>query len=140
MDNITNHQVIHRYLCFFSCPMRVTVQVVVIIASSFSAAFPLRDSCTKRRVPEISTIVKMITTVKKSKSSGTLPKSEKIRENHIRNRGNKRKAKQNSSKRVDKCTRHTFCQGFLFSWVTLFVPYLERFTDTVSASNPLSVV
>ena len=61
----------------FSCPMRVTVQVVVIIASSFSAAFPLRDSCTKRRVPEINTIVKMITTVKKSKSSDTLPKSEK---------------------------------------------------------------
>lgn len=28
----------------FSCSLRVTVQVVVIIASSFSAALPLRDS------------------------------------------------------------------------------------------------
>lgn len=38
--------------------MRVTVQVVVIIDSSFSVALPLRDSCTNRSVPEIKTIPK----------------------------------------------------------------------------------
>ena len=41
------------------------------------AALPLLDSCTKRSVPEIITIVKMMTTVKGSKSSGALPKSAK---------------------------------------------------------------
>ena len=61
----------------FSCSCRVTIQVVVIMASSFSAALPLRDSCTNRRVPEMSTMVRMITTVRGSKSSGTLPSREK---------------------------------------------------------------
>ena len=61
----------------FSCSLRVTVQVVVIMASSFSAAFPLLDSCTKRSVPEIITIVRIIATVRGSKSSGALPKREK---------------------------------------------------------------
>ena len=61
----------------FTCSLRVTVQVVVIMESSFSAALPLLDSCTKRRVPEIITMVRMITTVKGSKSSGVLPNREK---------------------------------------------------------------
>ena len=61
----------------FSWPFRVTVQVVVIMARSFSAALPLRDSCTKRKVPEITTMVTMMTAVRQSKSSGTLPKREK---------------------------------------------------------------
>ena len=60
-----------------SCPLRVTVQVVVIMARSFSAALPLLDSCTNRRVPEISTMVRIITTVRQSKSSGVLPNREK---------------------------------------------------------------
>ena len=64
-------------ISIFSCSLRVTVQVVVIIASSFSAALPLLDSCTKRSVPEMITIVEMMTTVKGSKSSGALPKSAK---------------------------------------------------------------
>lgn len=61
----------------FSCPFRVTVQVVVIMASSFSAALPLRDSWTKRRVPERMTMVRIITTVRQSKSSGTLPNKDR---------------------------------------------------------------
>ena len=55
----------------------VTVQVVVIISNNFSAALPLLDSCIKRSVPEITTIVTIITTVKQLKSSGLLPNSEK---------------------------------------------------------------
>lgn len=47
-----------------------TVQVTVIIASSLSAASPERDSCTKRRMPEMPTIVIMMTTVSTSASSG----------------------------------------------------------------------
>ena len=61
----------------FSCPLRVTVQVVVIMARSFSAALPLLDSWTNRRVPEIRTMVRIITTVRQSKSSGVLPNREK---------------------------------------------------------------
>ena len=49
------------------------MQVVVIMASSRAAAAPLRDSCTNRRTPEMSTIVRMITTVMQSRSSGVLP-------------------------------------------------------------------
>ena len=47
------------------------------MANSFSAALPLRDSCTKRSVPEINTIVRMMTTVRQSKSSGVMPNREK---------------------------------------------------------------
>ncbi len=52
------------------CSRRVTVQVVVIMASSRSAAFPERDSCTKRRVPDRKTMVRMMITVRGATSSG----------------------------------------------------------------------
>ncbi len=42
---------------------RSTQAVVRIISESFAAAFPLRVSCTKRRMPEIMTIVTIIITV-----------------------------------------------------------------------------
>ena len=61
----------------FSCPLRVTVQVVEIMASSFSAALPLLDSWTNRRVPEMMTMVRIMTAVKQSKSSGVLPNNER---------------------------------------------------------------
>ena len=82
----------------------------------------------------------MITTVKKSKSSGTLPKSEKY--GKIISVIVETKARQNkiAVKGLINAPATRFARDFFFSWVTLFVPYLERFTDTVSASNPLSVV
>ena len=57
----------------FDLLRRITVQVVVIIARSFSAAFPLLDSCTKRKVPESRTIVRIMMTVRGSKSYGVFP-------------------------------------------------------------------
>ena len=60
-------------ISIFSFSSRVTVHVVVIIASSFSAAFPLLDSCRNRNTPLIMTIIKMIMAVAGSKSSGVLP-------------------------------------------------------------------
>lgn len=57
----------------FDLLRQVTLQVVVIIARSFSAAFPLLDSCTKRKVPESRTIVRIMMTVRRSKSSGVFP-------------------------------------------------------------------
>ena len=124
----------------FSCPFLVTVQVVVIIESSFSAAFPLLDSCTKRSVPEIITIVRMITTVKGLKSSGELPNREKYgkiisvmiettaRQNRIAVNG------------LINAPARRFARDCFFSWVTLFVPYFVRLTDTLSTSRPQSVV
>ena len=57
----------------FDLLRRITVQVVVIIARSFSAAFPLLDSCTKRKVPESRTIVRIMITVRGSESYGVFP-------------------------------------------------------------------
>ena len=44
-------------------PARSTLAVVWSIPMSFSATFPLRVSCTKRRVPEIRTMAAMMRTV-----------------------------------------------------------------------------
>ena len=129
MHNIAHHQIIHRYFSFFLL-LRVTVQVIVIMASSFSAAFPLLDSCTKRSVPEIKTIVRMIKPQSEGqKSSGALPKKRKIGKHHIRNGGYQRQTEQDGGKGIDKCTGQPFGQrDFFFSCVTLLVPYLVRLT------------
>ena len=124
----------------FSCSCRVTIQVVVIMASSFSAALPLRDSCTNRRVPEMSTMVRMITTVRGSKSSGTLPSREKY--------GNTisvmvdTSARQNrmAVKGLTKAPARRCASDFFFSWVTLLLPYLARLAVTASSSRPRRVV
>ena len=59
-----------------SAPSRVTVQVVVIMARSFSEALELRRSWTNRRMPEMVTMLRMMMTVMGSNSSGVLPNSE----------------------------------------------------------------
>lgn len=105
-----------------SCSRRVTVQVVVIMASSFSAALPLRDSCTKRSVPEISTMVRMMTTVRQSKSSGVPPNSE--------HSGNTMSVMMDTSARqhrmavkgLMKAPASRFTSGWRFSRVTRLAP------------------
>ena len=106
----------------FFCSRRVTVQVVVIIASSFSAALPLRDSWTKRRVPEISTMVIIMITVSGSKSSGTLPKRE-YRGNTISVMADT-SARQNrmAVKGLMKAPARRLTRDFFFSRVTLLLP------------------
>ena len=50
-------------ISFLPSPLRETQVVVVIIAESFSAAAPLRDSCTKRRMPDTATMTAITMTV-----------------------------------------------------------------------------
>ena len=124
----------------FSCSLRVTVQVVVIIFSSFSAALPLLDSCTKRSTPEISTIVTIMTTVNGSKSSGSLPKSDKYGNTISVMVDTSARQKRIAVKGFTKASVSRLANDFLFSRVTLLLPYLLRLIATASASRPRKVV
>lgn len=124
----------------FSCSRRVTVQVVVIMASSFSAALPLRDSCTKRSVPEIKTIVRIMTTVSGSKSSDVLPSSEKYGNTISVIADTSAKKNKMAVNGLMKASASRWGSDFFFSRVTLLPPYLLRLAATPSASRPRRVV
>ena len=111
MHNIPHHQLIHRdfRLSWFR---RVTVQVVVIMASSRSAALPLLDSCTNRSVPEITTIVRIITAVRQIKVLRRTPEQGKVRENHVGHSGHQSQKEQNGSKGIDKRVCQPSEKGF----------------------------
>ena len=122
----------------FSCPLRVTVQVVVIMASSFSAALPLRDSWTKRRTPEMRTIVRIMTTVKQSKSSGTLPNKERLGNTMSVMVETRARQRRMAVKGLINAPASRLGRDFFFSWVTLLLPYWARLAATASGSRPPS--
>ena len=127
-------------ISIFSCSLLVTVQVVVIMDNSFSAAFPLLDSCTKRSVPEIITMVRMITTVNGSKSSGELPNREKYGKTISVIVETTARQKRIAVKGLINAPARRFTRDCFFSCVTLFDPYFVRLTATFSSSSPRSVV
>ena len=122
----------------FSWPLRVTVQVVVIMASSFSAALPLLDSWTKRSVPEMMTMVRMMTTVRQSKSSGVLPKRERVGKTMSVMVETRARQSRMAVKGLTNAPASRLGRDFFFSWVTLLLPYLARLAVTASGSSPLS--
>ena len=85
-------------------------------------------------------MVRIMTTVSGSKSSGTLPKREKC--------GNtisvmaETSAKQNrmAVKGLMKAPASRLVRDFFFSWVTLLLPNLARLTEMASSSRPRRVV
>ena len=123
-------------ISFFACPSRSTVQVVVIMANSFSAALPLRDSCTKRSVPEIITIVRMITTVRQSKSSGALPNRLIIGSSISVIKDTSARQNRMPVKGLTKASVRRLATDFLFSCVTLLGPYFARLETTPASSRP----
>ena len=110
------------------------------MASSFSAALPLRDSCTKRSVPEINTIVRMMTTVRQSKSSGVLPNRDKYGKTMSVMVDTTARQNRMAVKGLMNAPASRLARDFFFSCVTLLLPYLVRLTDTASESRPRSVV
>ena len=124
----------------FSWFWRVTVQVVVIMASSRSAALSLLDSCTNRSVPEITTIVRIITAVRQSKSSGALPNREKYGKTMSVMVDTRAKKNRMAVKGLINASASRLSRDFFFSWVTLLLPYRARLADTSSISRPQRVV
>ena len=117
-------------------PSRITVQVVVIMDSSFSAALPLLDSCTKRSVPEITTMVRMMVTVMGSKSSGVLPSREKYGNAMSVMAETVARKKRMAVKGLTNASTRRLANDFRLCRVTAFEPYCSRFVFTVCVSSP----
>ena len=115
---------------------RTTVQVVVIMASSFSAALPLRVSCTKRSVPERITMTEMMITVVGSTSSGVPSNRESAGNSTSVQTDTRTNTVRMAVNGLTNASTRRRPNDLRFSWVTLFEPYSARARTTSSSPRP----
>ncbi len=114
-------------------PSRSTQVVVVIILSRFSAALPLRASCTKRSAPEMITIVAMMITVVGSASPGSAAMMSVNPD--TRASTNRMAVNGLTNAWITRLGSEVF-----FPLVTMFAPYSSRIFSNRSALSPFGVL
>ena len=133
MNKITDDDFVQWYLLLTRSILSTQV-VVSIIADNLAAALPLLVSCTKRRIPEIITIVVIIITVTASSSPGSA--SQIICKSRYCRQNKQNRCKKELIKALQiRVNRDSFCPC-----VTTLSPYRSRACSTIPDGNPLPVV
>lgn len=83
------------------------------------------------------TMVRMMMTVRQSKSSGVLPKRDRLGKTMSVMVDTNARQRRMAVKGLTNAPASRLGRDFFFSWVTLLLPYWARLAATASGSRPL---